>query len=243
MKPFSYLEDRRALNTLKSFLPRDLQAACREGAVKLLPGLLKALEDSREYVRQAAAEALRSMGKGAKEAVPKLQALSLNFAEDAQVQEQAVKALRSIGKEATKAVLPKLVKALHDSHQEVRKRATIALGLFGKEAQEAVPELMQTSLFDSDTAYAVGSIGRESKPAVLPELLKALDDSDASVRKRAVNVLRFMGEEAKEAVPELMKALYDSEAFVRCSCSWSIRVHGQRGNRSRAEAGEVFGRL
>ena len=50
---------------------------------------------------------------------------------------------------------------------------------------------------------------------MLPQLLKALDDSDAELRKGAIGALGHMGEEAKDGAPELMKALYDSDLEVR----------------------------
>ncbi|CAE7804942.1 mpeV [Symbiodinium sp. CCMP2456] len=216
----------------KDFLPRDLEAACRKGAAKLLPGLLKALDDSRPPVRQAAAEVLGFIGNGngAELAVPKLQALVKNFSSDEHVQIQAAKALGSIRREATEEVLPELVKALHDSDDAVRGRAAEALGFLGKEASGAVPELlkaMRNSTWAlSKASHALGSIGKEAKEVVLPQLLDALDDSDTSVRKGAVSALGDMGEEAKEGAPKLMKALHDSDGTVRIYAAGALEKLG-----------------
>ena len=94
-------------------------------------------------MRQAAAEVFGFIGNGsgAELAVPKIQALGLNFSyEDHSyehhVQRQAAKALGSIRGEATRGVLPELLKALHDSDDAVRGRAAEALGFLANRHQK-----------------------------------------------------------------------------------------------------------
>lgn len=198
-------------------------------------------------MRQAAAEVFGFIGNGsgAELAVPKLQALGLNFSSEYHsyehhVQRQAAKALGSIRGEATRGVLPELLKALHDSDDAVRGRAAEALGFLGKEASEAVPGLLQamrnsTWYYARPFAEALGSIGKEAKEVVLPQLLNALDDSDAGVRKGAISALEHMGEAAKDEAPKLMKALYDSDLDVRYFAADALAKMGTEAVRKLAK--------
>ncbi|CAE7707562.1 ILA [Symbiodinium sp. CCMP2592] len=179
-------ERRAAEETLRVFVPKDVERACREGAEELLPELRKALEDSEGRVRKSAAEALLSISKEAPEvAMPALWEVFFLGGCGKWDHCEVAEALGSIGKEAPEAVLPELRRALGAS-TSVCRSAAIALASIGKAAKEAVPELrkafnagkgwpLRTGRFQIDfIKRALASIGEEAKEA-LPDLVKAFD--------------------------------------------------------------------
>jgi len=96
--------------------------------------LLKALEDSDEYVRMYAAEALGKIGS--ETAIPGL--LKALEDSDEYVRRDAAEALGNIGSETA---IPGLLKALEHSNKDVRGNAVEALGKIGSET--AMTELIK----------------------------------------------------------------------------------------------------
>lgn len=71
-------------------------------------------------------------------------------------------------------------------------------------------------------ALALGRIGESA----IPDLVEALSSPDATVRRKAVEVLGRMGGDSAPAVPELVKLLDDPDVAVRKA---AIRTLGQIG--------------
>src|SRR5262249_24008942 len=97
--------------------------------VSVLAQLLKHKEAD---TRVTAADALRQIGRGAKEAAPAL--ADTLFESDAGVRSRAADALLAIGPEA-RAALPALGKALHHADPGIRTLAAYALSGLGEEAR------------------------------------------------------------------------------------------------------------
>ncbi|MDB9414575.1 HEAT repeat domain-containing protein [Microcystis aeruginosa] len=160
--------------------------------------LLKALEDSDEYVRGNAAFALGKIGS--ETAIPGL--LKALEDSDEYVRGNAAFALGNIGSETA---IPGLLKALEDSDEYVRRNAAVALGKIGSET--AIAGLLK-ALEHSDVyvrrnaAEALGKIGSET---AIAGLLKALEHSDVYVRRNAAEALGNIGTET--AMTELIKCL------------------------------------
>ncbi|CAE7292455.1 LIA1 [Symbiodinium necroappetens] len=231
---------------LQHFPPTDLRTACREGAETLLPGLLTSAGDYHPDIRQAAVQALMSIGKEAKEsALPELRKAFGNS--NAFVRYAATKVLGSMGKEAQGAV-QELRNALDDSEYVVRGGAAEALGSLGKKAKakEVVLPVLRNALGDSSAyvrhgaAEALRSMGEEAKEAV-PELRKALGDSEPYLRISASEALGSIGKEAREAVPELRKALGDSNSVVRTYAAKALVSIGKEAKKSVPELRKALG--
>jgi HEAT repeat protein len=175
--------------------------------------LLKALEDSDEYVRRNAAFALAKIGS--ETAIAGL----LKALEHSHwyVRRYAAFALAKIGSETA---IARLLKALEDSDEYVRGNAAVALGNIGSET--AIPGLLK-ALEDSDeyvrrnAAEALGKIGSET---AIAGLLKALEDSNKDVRRYAVEALGKIGSET--AIPGLLKALEHSDYAVRRNAAFAL---------------------
>jgi HEAT repeat protein len=86
----------------------------------------------------------------------------------------------------------------------------------GKAGEAVIVDLLKVD--NSTTRLAclqqLGKSGKAPKSAV-PDLVKALGDSDADVRVLAAYVLGQIGPDAKEALPALTRALKDRNAKVR----------------------------
>ena len=139
-------------------------------------------------------------------------------------------ALAHVFQEAPEAVLPELRTALGDSSKWVRSRAADLLKSAGKRARAAVPELRKnlgSAFGNSPAAEALKAIGKEAPDAVLPELQKALGDSDSEVRSDAAEALGSFGKMARAAVPELRKALGDSDRTVRRNAAEALTAIGK----------------
>ena len=140
---------------------------------RVMPILIKALDDSDMKIRFRAAMGLGLIGEPANAAIPAL----IHALGDSQatVRKHAAYALGEIG-ESAKAAVPMLVQALGDSQAVVRAAAAHALGLIGEPAKVAIPTLIE-ALKDEDknvrvyTALALKRLG-------MPEALKEIEKKD-----------------------------------------------------------------
>lgn len=131
--------------------------------------LRDALTDSREHVRDNAAEALGDLGMKAESAAP---ALVNTLADDAaSVRAHAIEALGTTSQRSSVAV-PRLIDALSDNRDSVRRNAVFALARIGEHATEAV-EGLKNVLFDAnryvrgDAVHALHRIGTSEAKSVL----------------------------------------------------------------------------
>jgi hypothetical protein len=165
---------------------------------KIFDELLKALEDSDEYVRRKAAEALAKIGS--ETAIPGL--LKALEDSDKYVRRKAVEALGNIGSETA---IPGLLKALEDSDRYVRAKAVEALGNIGSET--AIPGLLK-ALEDSDryvrenAAFALAEIGTET---AMTELIKCLKNTDFVTLNNDYTLTLYPAREALDIIQNKLK--------------------------------------
>ncbi len=138
-------------------------------------------------------------------------------------------ALVSSASAETKAIpIPELISALSDAN--VRIGASVALTKLGKTAVPALRESLLSN--DADirlwSAYTLGQIGADAKPAV-GDLAVVLTNPDAAVRTVVAEAMGKMGPAAASAVPALAKALKDGNVDVRRRSAVSL---GQIGSPS-----------
>ena len=179
--------------------------------------LVSLLRDQDRSVREAAIEALRSIG------APAVEAVGTCLTEpDLSVQESASAILAAI---ADERVLEPLVQALHSSDWIVRMHAAKGLGRVRKAAAvEPLIPLLQDKVkaVREEAAGALASIG----DAALPSLLKALLHEDWLVRLHAVESLGKT--QSKLAVEPLMSVLFnDRDSAVRED---AVRALGEIGD-------------
>jgi hypothetical protein len=103
---------------------------------KVIPPLLRMLNDKSDEVRIAAAHSLGMAG------TPAIQALVTRLSQAEPVGYLAAMALGDMGAEA-KCAVPALVEALRSTHPLTRQMAVEALGKIGPGAKEALPALVQ----------------------------------------------------------------------------------------------------
>ena len=72
---------------------------------------------------------------------------------------------------------------------------------------------------------------QEKKEAALPALIKALKDKDWKARNGAVNLIRAMGADGKDAPPALIKTLKDPNLNVRLDTMRAIENTALLGSR------------
>jgi HEAT repeat protein len=188
----------------------------------------RVVTDSDWSVRMYAAEALGSIGPAANVAGPALNQALKDATE--QVRNEAAPALAKIG--AVNALLDGL------SDENPRTRATViqALGTMKAASKQVVPALVKTLHEDKDSAnrrqaaQALWALGTAARDAV-PELGKALKDTDEGVRLAAANALRGLGKDASAAMDALVECMAnDKSVRNRETAGWalvSIHLKGQ----------------
>ncbi|MBX3331105.1 MAG: HEAT repeat domain-containing protein [Nitrospira sp.] len=184
------------------------EAAGRLGTFKdprAVAPLVSLLRDQDRSVREAAIEALRSIGAAA------VQTVGTCLTEpDLSVQESASAILATI---ADERVLAPLIKALHSGDWIVRMHAAKALGrVRNADAVEPLIPLLQDKVkaVREEAAAALAAIG----DAAIPSLLKELQHEDWLVRLHAVESLRKL--KSKRAVEPLLSVLFnDRDSAVR----------------------------
>jgi HEAT repeat protein len=160
----------------------------------IIPDIISALtgflKDADPGVRGLAADALGSMPKSAKSAIPQL-IINLDDA-NPDVRWRIALALGSMP-EAAKSAIPGLIKCLEDPDLSVRDFAAGALGAMGESAKSAVPILISL-LKHADPAVRghaasnLGSLGKLAESAI-PQLSTLLNDDNPDVRSRATDAL------------------------------------------------------
>ncbi|HSU53293.1 MAG TPA: HEAT repeat domain-containing protein [Candidatus Dormibacteraeota bacterium] len=110
---------------------------------------------------------------------------------------EAVQALAAIGAEAV-PVLLEFVNQLDDWH--LQTVLIEGFGTMGSTAREAIPAIIECATFPDPrvryaAVYALAGM-TEDADAVLPTLLKAIEDADAMVRRTAVRAIGRFGRKA-----------------------------------------------
>jgi HEAT repeat protein len=155
--------------------------------VAAIPALVEALQSRETRARLAAAEVLKSLGKGARLAVSALIAALDDH--DAAVRAMAAAALVKMDSEA----VPALLEVLKSSGTEQRIRAASLLGDIGNGAQGAIAGLCAavtdpTAAVRREAAKTLGRICCNCAVSI-PTLIEALTDSDGDVRSSAETAL------------------------------------------------------
>jgi HEAT repeat protein len=137
----------------------------------------------------------------------------------------ACEALGKIGeKAATNEVITKLVSALGDESDEVRRNACEALGKMGEKAamNEVITKLVSALGAESDdirrnACIALGKIGEKAATnEVITKLVSALGDENDYVRVNACEALGKIGEKAatNEVITELVLLMNDDSGYA-----------------------------
>lgn len=182
------------------------------------PALVEALGKRWASVRKRAALALGYIG-GGKEAISVLRRV-LEQVEDAEVRHAAAEALIRLGAG---------VCVLRSTDDERRRQAADGLGNIGPGARAAVPELL-TMLLASDAAtsletrrslaQAIWLIGPDD--GAIPDLLKALRDTDELVHLWIARTFAILGSTAVSATETLVQRLDDPAEMLRSSLAWAL---------------------
>jgi HEAT repeat protein len=195
-------------------------------AAAAVPLLIQALQSPSPEVRQFAVDALGRIGPEARQAVAPIVAEvdlppgHVNYAALAGFRRLAARALGRIGPEAQPAV-PVLEKALQNEDAVYRVEAALALWRIGRHprAIEVLTVLVAKNdpVGPYEAAMALGELGAAAEPA-LPDLVAALNHSQADVRRAAGDVLVRLGRPALEPVAQRMQqaplAAPQTAAFV-----------------------------
>jgi len=122
---------------------------------------------------------------------------------------EASSAFRALGPEASCA-LPDLIRLLgQDLPSNNHAYVVLTIGGIGPAAKQAVPLLLRElrdPTWRGNALYALGRIHTDSK-VVVPEITKALQETDSYVREMAARALMAYGPRASSAVPALVEAL------------------------------------
>jgi HEAT repeat protein len=202
-------------------------AAPAAGALK------KALRDKNASVRQNAAWALGRIGAGA-DATTVADLCDLLDDGNAMVRRDTAEALKTLSKSASPTLFKAAAKPLLDlvkkeGDEVVRKTALGALAsLSGPEHAGLAPDiypLLESK--DPDTvrnaAFVLGNMGGEPARRALPELQKALRDTDPINQELAAACLARAGKEAIPAVDDLARVLtLSDEPKVRTNCAIAL---------------------
>jgi hypothetical protein len=223
----------------------------KEEAIPVCVWILKNADES--AARWRAAEALGKMGKDANSAGPDL-VIALNDpdalvrgvairmvgeltpdvpgAVQGLIQQfPDVEAIRSVARFKQKGAeaVPKLLELTHHEDAAVRRQSVRALGKIGVPALPALPALMALTGTDpvpgvrEQSAEAIGEIGPQAAEGI-PALVKALQDSDAMVRRDAVRSLGQMGVAAKGVKAEVQALTKDPDEKVRQAATKAVRL-------------------
>jgi HEAT repeat protein len=189
-----------------------------EPTQRIVPSLLQLLQKT--TVRRRVINILGTMGESSEIIVPQL----IPMLKDADPEIRAETA-RTIGsmKESAKDAIPYLIPMLQDPNRQVRLLVIYTLREMGELAKDAIPQLKALANNADDdirtgAAFALTTIDRETRKAVLADYLAKMQDIDPSVRQSATYQMNSsMGRFAKDAVPQIVLLLKDQRPNVRAS--------------------------
>ena len=181
------------------------------GSKAAVPGIVQALKDKKARDSQCFVQILGAVGPDAKEAVPTL----ISLVEDKELGPWVVDALCFIGPSA-KPALPALARYIRKVQAEAGT-GTYYLPQLAKLGPVAIPLLIElleekSVATRSQSAVALGEIGRDAKPAV-PNLMKTLKDVDPEVRYRAAVALWEI-EKNKAVIPALIDLVRLHDQYI-----------------------------
>ena len=186
---------------------------------KVLPALLKRLEDESPLIRIAAIEALGNLGSRAGAATANLIKVIDDRDEEILVREYAITAVARVAPAAPE-VTARLVDAVADSNARISEAAVAALVEIRSHVEQAggVSTLID-QLQGGDTerrltaARALADLGPYARPAVpaLADTLKS-EGNDPGLRVAAARALGMIGPAAEPALPALNDALRSANA-------------------------------
>ena len=140
----------------------------------------------------------------------------------------ALKACEILGPRAIDA-LPEVTALLQDPAYTAE--AALALSFMGSPAVEPLREAVhaQEPAVRREALRSLGKLRERASidpQVVLPLLLDALDDSDASVRTVSVTYLGIVRDDPQRAVPGLIRALDDADPEVRRAACVALGAYG-----------------
>lgn len=192
-----------------------------------IPELIEALSDPDEDVLLNTLDKLEEIGESAKEAIPNLVEISLNYRDSY----AGIKAIEVLGKIGAANALVELLRHIDFEGARIIMDTFIEMGELTQESVFSLIELLND--IDKDTrikaAIALARIGKPVK-AIVPALIEVIGIEDYQVKEAAIEALGLVGPDAKEAVPTLIKILeevYDDsviEALGRIGSTTAIPV-------------------
>jgi HEAT repeat protein len=197
---------------------------------KVVNALAKALRDTSDEVRIAAASALSAEGVDPSVAVAGLHAV-LHDSAHADVRRSIVLIIGNLDRKRAELLMPSLREAIGDPDASVRATAVQAIGVIGSSkseiavvvglARDESPNVRQAVLSSLTDLHADASV-------VLPIACDGLADNDPSVRMAAASALAALGPRASIAVPELVQALKDKDRAVVANVIQAIAAIGPK---------------
>jgi len=185
----------------------------------VVPGVVAALRDGSFVVRLAALMSLSDFGERAAPAVPEILALL----DDAALRKNAARALGRIGPPAEVA-LPKLVAALEDADRDYRFEVALALRRFGYPPKILLPVFvggLRRAKSEHHRTLAAEFLADVGAHAHVPDLIRALDDPSAWVRRKVAEALGKL--KARSALDALARLTVDESEAVQAAARAAIR--------------------
>jgi HEAT repeat protein len=178
---------------------------------------------------EAASVALEQRGT---DAVPVIRRVLEDSSAPAARRRAALKACEILGPHAIDA-LPDVTAILQDPAYTAE--AALALSFMGSPAVEPLREAVhaQEPAVRREALRSLGKLRERASidpQVVLPLLLDALGDADASVRTVAVTYLGIVRDDPQHAVPGLIRALGDEDAEVRGAACVALGSYGAKAS-------------
>ena len=188
------------------------------------------LEDSDPVAKMNAQVALAIMGKADDSAIPGLMA-ALGSKEDATAKAAGL-ALSNMGTESQEKLVPSLIEALNSSEEPLVSNTLKVLRQMKGQARLILPEVAEKyEKVDPKNRLAVLQTANEldvTGEYALPICLKALEDKDPIVRKRALmGALRYRSR-LNDFMEQFVKCLEDSEEENRLLAIGIIKGLGNK---------------
>lgn len=171
-----------------------------------------------------AEEAARQLTEMGARALPEIQEVLSDPAEDVAKKKAALKASGLLGPLAEPAVADV---AAHLADPQYTEEAAVALSFMGRQAFGPLRQAAssQDPVVRREALRSIGKL-KERAPldsrAVVPLLLERLADPDASVRTVAATYLGIIHEEPATVIPALVETLADEEPTVRSAAAAAI---------------------